>query len=469
MSPTDTSLAILAAAHRAWNALEPFRANRRRCMRFTYGDQWSDPCPDLVSLGIANEGERARAKGHRPMTNNLIRRLVRCIVGRFRMQLDEAPARSGVEAEIADINELDELDSRTLEEFIISGCAIQKVVSECRPYGSGVWVDYVTPDRFFFSAIADPRCRDVELLGMLHDMSLVEVTKRWGGNSPERINEIARIYADGASASFPSIISTSDTGFYSSPQGRCRVIEVWTLETSDHIFCHDPEVGTIAEVEQKQTDELSRLNSERKKQGRRQLHTSVRNSVCWRCRWMAPDGSVLGERVADIHPFVLKLYPLTDGAVHSLVEDVIDQQIYINRLITLADHVMGSSAKGALLFPLAQKIPGAEWTDIARRWAAPDGVIPIVGAPGVPEPRQVAGNGADGGARELLQIQMRMFEDVSGVSNALMGRSTSGGNAGVDRYEAEVKNATISILDILRTFDNFRLRRDRLLKKNQNF
>ena len=52
------------------------------------------------------------------------------------------------------------------------------------------------------------------------------------------------------------------------------------------------------------------------------------------------------------HPFVFKLYPLTDGEVHSMVEDVIDQQKYVNRLITLVDHIMGASAKGALLYML---------------------------------------------------------------------------------------------------------------------
>lgn len=75
----------------------------------------------------------------------------------------------------------------------------------------------------------------------------------------------------------------------------------------------------------------------------------------WHCRWFSPMGDLLTEYESPFghkeHPFVMKFYPLTDGEVHSLVEDVIDQQKYVNRLITLVDHILSASAKGVLLFP----------------------------------------------------------------------------------------------------------------------
>lgn len=72
----------------------------------------------------------------------------------------------------------------------------------------------------------------------------------------------------------------------------------------------------------------------------------------------------------------MKFYPLTDGEIHPFVEDVIDQQKYVNRLITLIDNVMGTSAKGVLLFPEDQLSDGTSWADIKAMWASYDGVIP---------------------------------------------------------------------------------------------
>ena len=145
------------------------------------------------------------------------------------------------------------------------------------------------------------------------------------------------------------------------------------------------------------------------------------------------------------------------------MEDVIDQQIHVNRLITLIDHIMGTSAKGALLFPVKQKAEGISWEDIGRMWSAPDAVIPYAGTTSVAEPRQVTTQGADTTARELLEIQLKMFEDVSGVGQALMGKAAGGGNVGVDRYEAEVRNATITINDLLMTFQHLVDQRDELM------
>ena len=45
---------------------------------------------------------------------------------------------------------------------------------------------------------------------------------------------------------------------------------------------------------------------------------------------------------------MFKAYPFIDGEIHSFVADVIDQQRYTNRLITLNDWVIRASAKGVL-------------------------------------------------------------------------------------------------------------------------
>ena len=76
------------------------------------------------------------------------------------------------------------------------------------------------------------------------------------------------------------------------------------------------------------------------------------------------------------HPFVIKLYPLTDGEVHSVVEDIIDTQKHVNRLISLLDQVMRSSAKGVLLFPETALPDGWTWEDARRCWSSSNGLLP---------------------------------------------------------------------------------------------
>ena len=121
---------------------------------------------------------------------------------------------------------------------------------------------------------------------------------------------------------------------------RCRVIEVWSLD------CRDTGADS-----------------------------SVKFDFVWHCRFLAPDGTLLYEHDSPYshgsHPFVVKLYPLTDGEVHPFVEDVIDQQRHINRIIVMLDRMMSAAAKGVLLFPEDQMSQLTNWHDISAIWAHP--------------------------------------------------------------------------------------------------
>ena len=159
---------------------------------------------------------------------------------------------------------------------------------------------------------------------------------------------------------------------------------------------------------------------------------------------------------------MVKFYPLIDGEVHSFVEDVIDQQKYINRLIVTIDHIMNCSAKGVLLFPVEQLPPGVGWDKVTENWAQADGVIPITGrSPQMPQ--QVISNSGNTDAHHLLDVQLKLFREVSGVSDALAGQVT--GARGAEMLESQVRNATISLSDIFKTFGDFMSKRnDKALK-----
>ncbi len=418
---------MIDTAYRAWLAGARFRARRERYKRFTYGDQWSDIVEDAEGR-LMREDRLIRLSGKRPVTNNLIRQLVKNIVGRYRTRCAEAAVYAGPHiGKLAKRNALAELDSRLIEEYLISGCAIQRIVAEPRFRGDGVWIDNVDPRAFFANKFCDPRGWDIELIGMLHDMTFPELVNRFAGGKTAREEELRHLYSPESTPDMPdmTIGEALDGGgnFYrSADPNRFRVIEVWSFDARKDA---DPDCAS--------------------------------RSFAWHCRWLAPDGTVLSEYDSPYahrsHPFAVKFYPLTDGEIHSFVEDVIDQQKAINRLMVQIDHIMATSAKGVLLFPLDQKPADIDWRDISERWAQPDGVIPVTGR-GAQMPSQVVTNTSGTGAYQLLQLQMKLFEDVSGVSEALLGKGLTGAR-GSELYESQLRNATVALADLFDSFSSF--------------
>ena len=228
----------LRAAYNAWAAAADFRTGRDRNKRFTYGDQWSDYVDDHNG-GKMREFDLALHRGQRPLTNNLIRQLVKAIVGRYRNMAAEQKFYDMTEGSDADRNRLPDLDARMLEEFVISGCAVQRVVNECRVGGAGVWVDNVDCRRFFVNRFADPRGTDISLIGMMHDMSLPEIINRFGGGSLPKARELTRIFDGTSSDDAVRFMASEALGtasgvsmpFFTAAAGRCRVIELWTLDS----------------------------------------------------------------------------------------------------------------------------------------------------------------------------------------------------------------------------------------------
>lgn len=422
---------VFETAFELWSARSPLMKNRLRLKRFTYGDQWGDMVTDTDGTPMC-ESDRLLRNGRRPITNNLIRRLVKTIVGRYR---DMATKNKWYDTDGDSMDatrELDELDSRLLEEFLISGMAVQRVADDDPMTDIGPQVVNVSPDRFFCNDFRDPRGHDIEVAGMVHDMSPGEVRLRFGKGDPSAAERVDRIMAAEDVSGLPG--STANASFFVPQRGRVRVIEIWT----------------------------------------REIDTSGR--LTWRVRWFAPSGQILATYLSPwghgSHPYVLKFYPLTDGEVHSFVEDVVDQQRYINRLIILIDRILATSAKGVLLFPVNQKTKDCTWEEIGRRWASTDGIIPLTGSSDV-LPQQIHGAAGDASAYRLLEMELKLFDQTAGVGSALLGNTNAGsGVTGQGLYQAQVENATIALADIFRTFRSLVAKRDfklnnLVLKKKQ--
>ena len=78
---------VLMEAQYYWNQMEDFRRDRQRNKRYTYGYQWDDViCVDGEAM---TEEEYIARQGSVPLKNNLIRRLVRNVLGVYRSQMKE--------------------------------------------------------------------------------------------------------------------------------------------------------------------------------------------------------------------------------------------------------------------------------------------------------------------------------------------------------------------------------------------
>lgn len=440
-----SDITTLQAVQHAAAAFSAVRAKRARNMRYTFGDQWSDLIPDSLGNPV-REGDYAAGAGAHPITNNLIRPLVKTIVGRYRR--DHADDYRQIP--LARENSLEELDARMLEEYLISGCAVQRVHPENRPERQGIWVDNVSPERFFVNPHSDPRGTDVNLVGMFHDLSFHDILNRFAHGRRERVEEISRVFAR----------NDRDT-----VSGLYRVIEVWTLDSSSMLACHDQATGQLFDLPASESGALRTENAARKRKNTPQISASWFAPTHWHCRWLAPSGEVLDSYPSPFphasHPFAFKLYPLTDGGVHPFVEDLIEQQRAINRMITLTDHMMSTSAKGVLLFPIEAKLPEMNWEEITSRWSACDGVIPIRSVGSIPQ-QMTAGN-FQGGVAQVLATQLELFRLTSGVSAVLTGQDNSA-SRGTAMYEHQVSNSVVAIADLLDSFASLIALRNAKLK-----
>lgn len=120
---------------------------------------------------------------------------------------------------------------------------------------------------------------------------------------------------------------------------------------------------------------------------------------------------------------------------------------------------MSTAAKGVLMFPTRAKPDFVSWREIARRWAVCGSIIPYEPTGSGDLPRQVTSSGLDAGVTSLLDTQMKLIRDISGVGSVISGGNGMSG-AGADSLAVQVDNATIALNDLFATFADFIERRD---------
>lgn len=479
---------LLLEAQQHWSNMHEFRLERDRNKRYAYGKQWDDII--VVDGKRMTEEDYIKSQGNVPLKNNLIRRLVKSVLGVYRSQAKEptCTARDRDEQKLGEtmstilqcnmqLNRMSSMHARTMEEFMIGGLIAHKKWYGWRNDKCDCWTDFIQPNNFIIDAdMRDFRGWDVSFIGEVHDVSIDAVCQEFATRPADykRLREIysyahnRRYYTNYCEQFGRSSLKNIDFLFCSNPN-KCRVIEIWRKESKPRYFCHDYNNGDYYKIDIEDYQSMvADINSERIKRGLESgmpreeiplIEAEWKIDSYWYFYYLTPFGDILREGETPYehksHPYVFKAYPFIDGEIHSFVNDVIDQQRYTNRLITMYDWIMRASAKGVLLFPEECKPDDMSIDDIADEWARFNGVIMIKQRkPGVPLPQQIANNSTNIGITDLLNIQLKFFEDISGVNGALQGKPGFSGESAA-HFNQQTQNATMSLLDLLESYSDF--------------
>jgi len=493
MKVMTENMRLLEICRNDWESLRDFRTRRKRNRKYYRGDQWSDLVTDPDSKTLVTEETYLKKQGKVPLRQNQIRQLVKNLIGQYRSNPSKAViiARDRDDAKISEMltnalqaaeqtNRIETLDARLFEEFSLSGAPIQKLSYRYMRERNkpDLYIENVNTNRIFFNSdVSDVRLNDLRRIGEIIDTTLDDVVATFA-KSPAEEERIRKLYRTVITPDFlvqsgldATKIDSLDF-FIPRDPSKCRIIEVWELKGEWRTYAHDLMDGSYAIVKETMK-EIAAMNRQRLDFGRSVglpdeeialIEASSKFEQSWYVKFLTPYGHELFKSETpydhESHPYSITLYPLLDGEVWGFVEDIIDQQRYINRLIILMDFIISASAKGVLLVPEDVIPTGMSPKDFADEWTRFNGVIiykPNAGHLQIPQ--QIASNSTNIGIHEMLALQMQLITQISGVHEAMQGQQAKSGTP-ASLYAQEAQNASLNTLDYMQTFNHFIQDRD---------
>lgn len=486
------NIPLLERFHTAWENFSKFREERDRSLRYVYGDQWSDQI--LYKGRYITEKNYIQSNGNIPLVNNVMSSLVTSVTGIYAKQ-DTEPvcfARNREDQLISNmmttalqcnwqINKMSDLLLNTFKEFLISGAAIARETYEFREDILDEYTDSVNPYYMAWEGGSDPRHTDIRMIGQIHDLDHNDLVASFvNAKTGITVEDLKQFYfgVDGNRVSHPTESSYTqlnerhklhNLSFYNSPnRHEYRVFEIWTKEIKMRYRCWDTNSGERYKIELNQIKDVDAENQRRLQMGVQYnipaeeiplIETEKFVDNYWYYSFLTPSGHVLLEGETPYehksHPYTIKLYPFVNGEVHSFTSTFIDQQRYINRLITLNDFILRTSAKGVTLVPEDCIPDDMTPEEFAEKWTSVDGLIiyqPKTGSNLKPE--VFHHNSTNIGINEMLQLQLGLIDRISSVQGALQGKAPSAGTSAA-RYSMESQNATTALAPILKMFTSF--------------
>lgn len=503
--PTQEDLEALEQFAADWMSLEGMRAKTRRSQMYAWGDQWGDLVRDPDTGSMITEKDLIMKQGKVALKNNMIAPIVSNIEGQFRTNTvkpicvvrDQREAKLGEMMSMAveyvhDINEMQELDANTLKGMLPSGVMAQRLEFGANPAKGNrtdVWAYPVqTPRLFFDTSVEDPRMWDITRIGEIYDLSLEEVIATFGKYVSEE--ELRRIYGDVDKAIHRDYNSLNgdkleNLNFYTPAQpNMCRVILGWRLEKRHSLHVHDWLHGTWDFVPRNKKAELDAENKRRKEEALANgvleedilyIDYEEEEESVWVFRYMSPYGHCFLKGDSPYwhgeHNFVLGVQHFVNGKLYNFIEQFIDQQRIINRTAMMIDFIRSTSSKGVLVVN-EEAFDSMDREEIVEEYVRYNGVMFVKPKAGVNVRDvvfQMNGNASVAGDYELLNLQLKLINEISGVNTAMQGHNAPSGTPS-SLYAQQAQNSSLNLKGLFGALTAFRRRRDtKLMQMIQQF
>lgn len=495
MERNEDDLLALEQFAADWASLEEMRRKDRRSVMYAWGDQWGDIVRDPDTGGEITERQLIMKQGKVPLKNNMIAPILNNMEGQFRSAAtkpvcvvrDQKEAKLGEMMSMAveyvhDINEMDELDANSFKQAATSGVVAQRLeygVNEFKGNVTNVWVYPVETARLFFdTSVEDPRMWGMSRVGELYDLSLDEIIAKFGKHVSEE--ELRRIYGDMDKSLYRDYNALNgdklnNIDFYTPAQPNlCRVIFGWRLENRPALFCHDWLHGTYDYVPRKAKAAIDEENARRKAEGLANgvleedillIDYEEETERVWVYRYMTPDGYCLlkgdspyWHRESNI---VIGVQHFVGGKLYNFVEQFIDQQRSINRTAMMIDFIRSASSKGVLVVN-EDAFDSMSREEIVDEYVRYNGVLFVKPKQGVNVRDvvfQMNGAASTAGDYELLNLQLKLINEISGVNSAMQGKSAPSGTPS-SLYAQQAQNSSLNLKGFFASLNAFRRRRD---------
>ena len=492
---TREAIEILEMVDTTWAAGAPFRRQTERSDRYYKGDQWKDKVVIRHRDGsqeVLTEEEYIERQGRPALKQNLIKPLVTNVIGQFRQN----PYKSTIFARTADgqkaadmmtaalegvhrMNCKSERDAELFRDFLVSGAAIYNTGYKFDDRRKMPFPYYreVDPSRYFQTVAAADVCgEDVDFCGDFFDTSILDIKSMYA-KTKKHEQELEDIYGKSnrrdANSNQQFVTSNAEnvSPRISLGSGECRVIRVCRKEGHWDLAVHDysdaswetynlktnPNIKAEIDAEiarrKKMADEIG-VDYE---DGTNRLLIEYEEKfvTSWVYYHLSPFGHILWTHDSpydhNSHSYVAKFHPMFRGQAYGMVYDLIDQQKAINRNFIMHDFITSAAAKGVLLVPEEAIPDDMDLEDIADEWSRYNGVIKYRAKDGIKQPEQIVARNFNVGQFDMINMQMKLMHDISGVHDAAQGKSLGTGTPS-SLYQQAVHNSHVNVFDYMESF-----------------
>lgn len=487
------NLPLLTRAEAAWMAQAETRKEWLRNLRYVRGDQWSDYVEDENGERVLERSRIAARTGGVALQNNHLIKIVNTLMGIYSRSAtmpvcfarqENADTKSQMMTRALktnwDNNEMKDLLESEFFQMIVGGISIVKEVWAEQDGVDDSYTYKVDLGHAFWEAEGtDPRHWDISMIGEFRDYTIGELAATFA-ESEYDYNQLLEIYKPYLSqlATIHKTRNDYSEGSWNYPMttNLCRVYEIWTKEHKPGIRCKDimNTEQPLYHIDPRDLPNIQAENERRIALGREQgiadddiplieykgKGLGYKIYEYWHYWALTPDGRILVDYDSPFehgsHPYTIKMHLYANGRTTPFISCIIDQQRYINRLITLNDLFINSSIKSLKMIPKDLVPAGMSQREFARQAVEFDGWVfyepqnRMTNA----EPKVITQNATNIGIHELLQVQLSSINDITNVHGALQGKAPNAGTS-AQLYLMESQNATTSIATLLNKFSRF--------------